>query len=193
MTVDSEERIRLFGLSHAAVERELDRVQDELKIDLQRSEREQKEEEYYPQFDQALRTEASEMGRHYELFYCLEKSIRRLIGETLEAQHGENWWATRVPQSIRDNATVNMQREVDSGVTLRSEEDIDFTSFGELGEIVRNNWESFDAIFSSQKAFTKIMTSLNMLRAPIAHCCPLAEDEIVRLRLTVKDWFRLME
>ncbi len=37
------------------------------------------------------------------------------------------------------------------------------------------------------------MTSLNMLRAPIAHCCPLAEDEIVRLRLTVKDWFRLME
>lgn len=58
---------------------------------------------------------------------------------------------------------------------------------------MRNNWESFDAMFSSQKAFTKIMTSLNMLRGPIAHCCPLAEDEIVRLTLTVKDWFRLME
>jgi hypothetical protein len=48
-------------------------------------------------------------------------------------------------------------------------------------------------MFSSQKAFTKIMTSLNMLRGPIAHCCPLAEDEVVRLQLTVKDWFRLME
>jgi len=32
----------------------------------------------------------------------------------------------------------------------------------------------------------------NLLRGPIAHCCPLAEDEKVRLDLTVKDWFRLM-
>ena len=45
----------------------------------------------------------------------------------------------------------------------------------------------------SQKAFSKIMTSLNTLRAPIAHCCILAEDEVVRLKLAVKDWFRLME
>jgi len=133
------------------------------------------------------------MRRHCELFYCLERSIRSLIAETLQAQHGENWWASRVPQAIRDNAAVNVQREVDSGITLRSEEDIDFTNFGELGEIVRTNWDSFDAMFSSQKAFTKIMTSLNTLRAPIAHCCPLAPDEVLRLRLTVRDWFRLME
>jgi hypothetical protein len=191
--MEAEERIRLFGLSHLAAERDLDKVEDALKIDLQRSEREQTEEDYYPQFDQALRTEASEMSRHYELFYCFEKSIRKLIAETLEAQHGESWWSSRVPATIRDNANVNMQKEIDSGVTLRSEQDIDFATFGELGEIVRNNWESFDAIFSSQKAFTKIMTSLNMLRGPIAHCCPLAEDEVVRLQLTVKDWFRLME
>ena len=71
--------------------------------------------------------------------------------------------------------------------------EIDFSTFGELGEIVRSNWESFDAIFTSEKAFSKIMTSLNMLRNPIAHCCPMAEDEIIRLRLTLKDWFRLME
>ena len=191
--MDGQEKIRLFGFSHPAVERELDKVEQRLKIDLQRSAHEQKDEDYYPQFAHALRQEASEMGKHYEVFYCLEKSIRKLIAETLEAQHGENWWVSRVPQSVRDNASGNMQREVDSGMTLRSEEEIDFTTFGELGEIVRNNWDDFDAIFSSQKAFTKIMTSLNMLRAPIAHCCPLAEDEIVRLRLTVKDWFRLME
>jgi hypothetical protein len=191
--MNGEEKLRLFGLSHLAVERELDKVESALTIDLQRAESEQKEEDYYPQFDQALRSEAAEMSAHYELFYCLEKSIRQLIAETLKAQHSESWWLTKVPQPVRDNARANMQREVDSGVTLRSEADIDFTTFGELGEIVRTNWDSFDAIFSSQKAFTKIMTSLNVLRAPIAHCCPLAEDEIVRLRLTVKDWFRLME
>jgi hypothetical protein len=85
------------------------------------------------------------------------------------------------------------QREIDSGVTLRSDQETDFTTFGELGQIVRKNWDSFGGTFSSQKAFTRIMASLNTLRGPIAHCCPLAADEVVRLRLTVRDWFRLME
>jgi methionine synthase II (cobalamin-independent) len=169
-------------------------VEQSIPIDLGRAEaRDDKDEDYYPQFAQALRSEAATMSKHYEVFYCLEVSIRRLIAETLEGAHGKAWWDTTVPQTVRDNAKANMQREIDSAVTLRSEHDIDYTTFGELGEIVRTNWASFDAIFSSQKAFTKIMTSLNMLRGPIAHCCPLAEDEIVRLRLAVKDWFRLME
>jgi hypothetical protein len=189
----SEERIRLFGLGTAAMERDLDKVEQSLKVDLQRSVQDLEDEEYYPQFDQALRQEASEMGKHYEVFYCLEKTIRTLVAETLNTAHGENWWASNVPEPVRKNAGDNAQRELDSGVTQRSDEEIDFTTFGELGEIVRSNWVDFDAIFSSQKAFTKIMTSLNILRAPVAHCCPLSEDEAVRLRLTVKDWFRLME
>jgi hypothetical protein len=188
------ERLRLFGLSNVALERDLDRVEADIHVDLGREDsRNDKDEDYYPQFAQALRDEAARMGEHYEVFYCLEVSIRRLVADTLEAAHGKSWWTTTVPQSTRDNARANMQRELDSGVTLRSEHDIDYTTFGELGEIVRKNWASFDAIFSSEKAFTKIMTSLNVLRAPIAHCCPLAEDEVVRLRLTVRDWFRLME
>jgi len=189
----AEDKIKLFGMSHSLVERDLDKVEKNFKIDLQRFEKETKDEDYYPQFAHNLRMEAAEMGRHYELFYCLEKSIRKLVAETLEGSHGENWWDKCVPEPVKNNVKDNMQKEIDSGFTVRSEDEIDYTNFGELGEIVRTNWDSFDAIFSSQKAFTKIMTSLNMLRGPIAHCCALSEDEVVRLSLTVKDWFRLME
>ncbi len=48
-------------------------------------------------------------------------------------------------------------------------------------------------MFTSAKAVEKVMASLNMLRGPVAHCTPLAEDEVVRLGLSVRDWFRLME
>ena len=191
--MNREARIKLFGMSHALLERDLDKLEARLKIDLQRQINEEKDQEYYPQFDHALRLEAAQMAKHYELFYCLERSIRRLVAETLQSENGENWWENCVPQGIKQNVKSNMQREIDSGMTLRSEEEIDFTTFGELGEIVRANWDRFDAFFSSQIAFTKIMTSLNMLRGPIGHCCPLAEDEVVRLQLTLKDWFRLME
>lgn len=190
--MSAEDRIKLFGMSHALVERDLDAVEDELRVELERDTGDEREDEYYPQFGLALRAEASEMGRHYELFYCLEKSIRQLVAETLQTQHGDTWWDTCVPQPVKDDVRDSMKRELDSGMTLRSEFEIDYTTFGQLGEIVRSNWSDFDTLFRSQKAFTKIMTSLNQLRGPIAHCCPLAEDEVVRLRLTVKDWFRLM-
>jgi len=38
----------------------------------------------------------------------------------------------------------------------------------------------------------KIMANLKMLRGPTAHCSPMTEDEVGRLALTVKDWFRVM-
>ena len=73
------------------------------------------------------------------------------------------------------------------------EESIDYTTFGELGEIIKSNWDLFGSIFNSKKAVEKVMANLNALRNPIAHCSLLAEDEVLRLRLSVRDWFRLME
>ncbi len=149
--------------------------------------------DYYPQFQEAVRAEASSMAGHYEIFYCLEKSIRSLIAEKLLAEVGPDWWKTIVPENVQQNAAKNKQREIDSGMTIRSDDWIDYTTFGELGEIVRGNWPRFADVFSSLKAFDRVMTSLNLLRGPIAHCCPLATDEADRLRLTLRDWFRLME
>lgn len=193
--VNEDDTIRAFGMSTYLIPVELDAIQKQFDIELGHIAKAAKaqERDYYPQFEQAVRVEASTMAAHYEVFYCLEKAIRTLVVETLANAHRDKWWDQCVPANIQTNVKHNIQREIDSGVTLRSESNIDFTTFGELGEIVRSNWASFDAMFASEKAFTKIMTSLNQLRGPIAHCCPLAEDEVVRLRLTVRDWFRLME
>ena len=59
--------------------------------------------------------------------------------------------------------------------------------------IITSNWDLFGSLFSSRKAVERIMANLNSLRGPIAHCSPLAEDEVLRLRLALRDWFRLME
>jgi hypothetical protein len=70
---------------------------------------------------------------------------------------------------------------------------LDFTNFGELSEIIKANWDVFGGMLSSKKAVETAMARLNSIRGPIAHRSPLAEDEIVRLKLTVRDWFRLMD
>jgi hypothetical protein len=145
------------------------------------------------QFNADFRQEAKEMAEHYEVFYCLEKSIRNLVMQLMQEKYGEKWWDEKVKPDIQKNVDDNIKREEESGFTQRSEMKIDYTTFGELSQIVNANWEAFADLFRNQRAFQKIMSNLNQLRGPIAHCCPLAADEVVRLEITVKDWFRLME
>lgn len=191
----SAARLKEFGMTNQLLEIELDRVERDLRVDLgRRPTVDAWEEQYYPQFDEAVRVEAAQMSSHYRVFYCLEKTIRNLISETIEAQDGANWWDSgRIPQGIHDEVAKRIQREVDAGVTLRSEAPIDFTTFGELSEIIKKNWDLFGGLFDSARAVEKVLANLNLLRGPIAHCSLLAEDEILRLELSLRDWFRLME
>jgi hypothetical protein len=116
-----------------------------------------------------------------------------LISDTLESAEGKAWTSTRVPVHLQKQAEDRRQKELDTGMTPRPDERIDYTTFGELSDIIKSNWDVFGRIFSSIKAVERIMANLNSLRGPIAHCSPLADDEVARLRLTVRDWFRLME
>lgn len=192
---DINSRIKLFALANSLTETDLDKVEKNFQIDLGRKEPIQaKRREYYLQFDLKFRIEAQSMAQHYEVFYCLERSIRGLVMQLMLEKYGEDWWTTNVDEEIKKNVDKNIHREEDSGFTIRSEDKIDYTTFGELTQIVTKNWSAFETLFKrGQRAFQRITNNLNQLRGPIAHCCPLADDEIVRLELTVKDWFRLME
>lgn len=196
---DTLEKIKAFGMTNQMVTEEIQQIGERFSVDLGHTRPSVPDgdltEIYYPQFDASVRTEASAMSRHYETFYCLEKSIRDFVSEILkEAEKTEDWWTTpRVPHEIGKDVTARIQREVDSGTTRRSLDELDYTTFGELSVLITSNWDVFGGTLSSRKAVEKVMASLNMLRGPIAHCSPLSEDEELRLRLAVRDWFRLME
>ena len=191
----TDEAIKLFGLNNLLIEASLKSVEGDLDIDLghKTDPEERIDETYYPQFAESIRREAGKMATNYVIFYCLENSIRELIAERLAEEHGDDWWEEAVPEQVRKNAASNMKRENAAGVTPRSSELIDFTTFGELGEIIKANWSIFGDTFRDSKALEKVLTTLNTLRGPIAHCKALAEDEELRLHLALRDWFRQME
>jgi Swt1-like HEPN len=190
----TDDYLRSFGMSGLIITEELKGVEQKFGVELGHLPRasQQSATDYYPQFEQEVRKEAAVMAQHYELFYCLEQAIRKLIIETMEDDGGANWWENKVPQQIRDEVKKLVKTEVDGGVTRRSDRAIDYTTFGQLSVIIGANWILFETIFKSQRAVEKVMSGLNILRGPIAHCCPLSEDEVDRLQLTVKDWFRMI-
>ncbi len=191
-----ENYVKLFGIANLMALNDLDAVEKKYDLELghKSANLEGSDRTYYPQFEIAIRAEAKMMAQHYELFYCLENAIRALIKETMTAEIGVAWWDSgKVPQFVIDEVAKRVKKEAESGVTRRSMAPIDYTTFGELGEIIKANWDLFGSIFNNQKAVESVLSRLNTLRAPIAHCSPLAEDEVLRLQLSVRDWFRLME
>lgn len=197
MSKSALERVKAFGMTNQMVTEELSRIGSLYQVDLgvTPSKAESVEAVYYPQFDAAVRAEALAMAKHYEVFYSLEKSIRALVSSTIEAATGQaDWWnSARVPPNLQTEVASRIQKELDAGITRRSSDALDYTTFGELAVLISANWDLFGGLFNSKRAVDRVMSSLNALRNPIAHCSPLAEDEVLRLQLTMRDWFRLME
>lgn len=189
-------RLKKFVLSNQLVEYQLRQVEKkhDIELGLGINDSQQIEADYYPQIETQYRKEAKKMAPQYELFYSLEKSIRSLIAETLEEVEGTNWWKSkRISEDIRSDVKKSQDSEQESGITTRSEEEIDYCTFGHLSQIIEKNWDLFGSIFRNPKAIKRIMYNLNNLRNPIAHCGLLADDEVLRLNLNMRDWFRQME
>lgn len=188
--------LRAFGMSGLQIVSDLREIEDSEGIDLGYSLQASKSRKVaeYEQFELELRQQAARMSEYYEIFYCLENSIRRLVSDAMIDAEGPDWWSSkRVDQPrIREPAEKLRQKEIDSGITPRSEKFIDYTTFGQLAQLITDNWDIFDTIFASKTAVSNITNTLNLLRGPIAHCNPTDELEQDRLNLAVRSWFKIM-
>jgi hypothetical protein len=188
--------IRAFGMTGLQISSGMTRIEREFSVDLghDASASKSRKAAEYDQFESVLRGEAARMSEFYEVFYCLENSIRKLVDDIMVEADGADWWTgKRVDEDrIRKPASQRRKKEVDSGITARSDQLIDYTTFGELSQLITDNWDLFDPIFSSKTAVSNVSNQLNLLRGPIAHCNPTDELEQERLNLAVRTWFKIM-
>jgi hypothetical protein len=192
---DASDYVRSFGMSGYLITDELRLIEQKFAVELGHVPKPAVSDAvaYYPQFEHSVRLEAAGMSQHYEVFYCLEQSIRKLIAETLQDAAGVDWWNSgRIPTDIANAAAELVRKERDSGISARSDDPIDYTTFGQLSVIITSNWDLFESTLKTKRGVERVMSNLNLLRGPIAHCCPISEDEADRLRLTVRDWFRMI-
>jgi hypothetical protein len=182
-------------MSGAQIASELQQIERDNGISLRagRAENSVRKHNEYQNFEAEVREDAAWMSEYYEIFYCLEVSIRKLIATTMRDAEGAEWWeSNRVADGIKNEVKALQNKEKHSAVTPRSESQLDYTTFGQLSQIITDNFELFEPVISSKSAVSRVLNQLNLLRGPIAHCCTLAEDERDRLELSVKDWFRLL-
>jgi hypothetical protein len=186
-----DELIKLFGMQNLLLESELKKL-EESGIQIEHAKTIQQAEIVdVDLFESDIVQEARRMADFYAIYYSLENSIRRLISGRLSEKHGATWWKEKVPSGVQAEVEKKQQEERDTSMSIRSEDPLAYTNFGELIGIFDANWDDFDDTLRSPKAMRVILGQFNKIRNVVAHSSSLNEDEITRFKLLVKDWFRI--
>ncbi|MDO6477944.1 Swt1 family HEPN domain-containing protein [Alteromonas sp. 1_MG-2023] len=135
--------------------------------------------------------QANKMSSIYTVFFCLENSVRELITDRLAERKGVDWWEICVPKKIKDSVQkLKEQEEKNRYHTQRSSSSIGYTMFGNLAQIILNNWDEFSDLFPTQAWVNARFTDLEMSRNIIMHTGVLPEMEIERIESICRDWIR---
>jgi hypothetical protein len=188
---NTEDQLMLFGMKNLLLEKNLEKLEKE-GIDIGHISTLKKDELVDTElFEHEILTRARKMADFYVLYFSLENSVRKLIKDVLTETYGEKWWDTKVPTGVKDNVIKIQEDERNSAMSIRSDEPLDYTNFGELIDIFSMNWNDFSDILRSKKAIQETLSPLNKIRNVIAHSCELNDDEILRFKLLIKDWLRI--
>jgi Swt1-like HEPN len=189
--MDDQGMFKLFGMQNLLLESELRKL-EESGIQIEHTKTIQRAEIVdVDLFENDILQEARRMADFYAMYYALENTIRRLISGRLSEKHGPNWWKEKVAAGVQAEVAKKQNEELDTTMSIRSEDPLAYTSFGELISIFDANWADFSDTLRSQKAMQQILSQFNKIRNTVAHSCELNEDEITRFKLSVKDWFRI--
>ncbi len=197
--IDASSQFELFSLKCAAICADLEKISRDQRVVSAKSDLEKATDALIDanlnQVAFEIRTAAIRMAEFYQIFYMLENDVRSFISEVLSEYKGDNWWSECAPDDVQRYANSTKTRESKEGLPPRSDNWVDYLTFGHLGEIIKANWDVFGGLFPNCEIerLEKVVGRLNLARGPIAHSGYLPEDEVVRLKLAIRDWYALSD
>ena len=140
------------------------------------------------------RNDALEMARLYAVLHAFENEIRSLIRDTLDEKLKANWWDTiAVPAGVKKIAESRQKTaEKDSWLEGAKADRLEFVDFGDLSNIIIQNWDLFKDIIPSQDWIRQRMTELEKARNFIAHNRMLLPNEFQRIYMYISDWNKVI-
>lgn len=138
-----------------------------------------------------LVADARQMAMVYTAVAAFENAVRELISGVLLESNGESWWEDCVSQKIRDRAEKRREDELKiKWHTQRGSDPINYTTMADLINIMRNNWDEFEAHIQSIDWVANVFDAVERSRNVIMHSGVLERGDIERLGIFIRDWIK---
>jgi hypothetical protein len=140
--------------------------------------------------DSDLLIEAQRMSVVYAALHSFENSVRATVTKAMAEKHGETWWE-KVPERIRKSAKSRMDE--DSKFRwhgARGATEINYCDFGDLSSIIVTNWDVFEDLLGNMEWAKAALNALEKSRNIVMHGGSVANEDIERIGMNIRDWIR---
>jgi hypothetical protein len=138
--------------------------------------------------------QATESAEIYRLFFVFENFLRDFVLESLSDVEKENWW-NRVPKDVQSEVEKHEQTEEQKQwMALSSRSKLALTTLPQLVRIIDENanWNDIFKPIIRDKLLLQEARSISHVRNTICHMSPVSREEADRVRLVMRDWFRVV-
>lgn len=141
--------------------------------------------------DETNLDQARQMATVYTAIAAFENSARDLISKVLLDQVGDNWWDTAVSGAIRKKVDTRKAEEAKiKWHAQRGDLPIKYTDFGDLGNIIGQNWKYFEAYIPSLEWVKTLFDVIEKSRNVIMHSGTLELEDVERIGINIRDWIK---
>lgn len=136
---------------------------------------------------------ATKASEAYKLFFVFEEYLRQLIIEVLSKEGEAKTWWDHVPQDVKDEVSkLEQAEEVKGWMALGSRDKSALMTLPQMLKVIEFSWkEGFDEIVRD-KGLIQEARLLVHLRNTICHMSGLSDEEVDRIKQTMRDWFRIV-
>lgn len=134
---------------------------------------------------------ATDASDAYRLFFVFESYLREVIVQVLSKENG-TWW-DKVPPDVQTEVTKLEEKEEDkSWMALGSRDKSALMTLPQLLRVIDHSWkEGFDELIRD-KGLVQEARLLVHLRNTICHMSAISNEEVDRIKQTMRDWFRVV-
>jgi hypothetical protein len=140
--------------------------------------------------DPDLLAQAQRMSIVYAALHSFENAVRSTVTKAMAEKYGETWW-DKVPERIRKSARSRMDE--DSKFRwhgARGATEVNYCDFGDLSSIIVTNWEVFEDLLGNMEWAKAALNALEKSRNIVMHGGTVANEDIERIGMNIRDWIR---
>lgn len=136
---------------------------------------------------------AERAAEGYKLFFVFESYLREfLVGVLSEDGTDPNWW-DKLPTDVKDEvAKLEETEEVKSWMAIGSRDRSRLMTYAQLLRVIDHCWKDKFVDLVRDKALVQQARLIGHLRNTICHMTEISDEEMDRIRQTIRDWFRVV-
>lgn len=126
----------------------------------------------------------------YKLFFVFESYLREMVVEVLSRDGTEEWW-DKLPKDVQDEISKLAETEDMKGwMSLDSRDRSALMTYPQLLRAIDHGWKEFFEDLIRDKMLVQQARLIGHLRNTICHMSTIPDEEMERIRQTMRDWFR---